>query len=407
MSAHVHPEANGSLKGLAKRAIVWITLSCFVLTHATAQVGPHAEGTAAGQAANPFARGNINAPDASTVVPGYTTTPPERLYHGQPNLSGQTSARLAACATTPNDPVCQALLGARASANTPREAISPYDPAVSAARAIAANPATTLEDIATYYSGCLVDSVATPTTENRICRQYSGTSPYSCTRSLSVSVLRTSSCTPGNWFAHAASGRTGLDVQCIPDRPASQQHFRVTDRGTPLAYFDLDMTTPLTFPRMVATLPRSGSWWWWGSGQNGLWVADNQCVGDSCRLTAMVALEYRRVCTDGGGDSGLGDCALERPFLEVYGACPSGTQSGDNILPWWGWGGDISAFEASACYAPSATASAAFWDSSQPPLSTGLAVPVGGSAAFTSGYFRPVSDSSRQKPAFTRLFHCG
>jgi hypothetical protein len=119
--------------------------------------------------------------------------------------------------------------------------------------------------------------------------------------------------------------RTGLPANSISGLPTGVR---------PLTYFDLDMTTPLTFPRMVATLPSSWSWWW-GGGQNGLWVADNQCVGDSCRLTAMVAQEYRRVCTDGGGDVGFGDCAQERPFLEVYGACPSGTQSGDNILPWW------------------------------------------------------------------------
>src|SRR3990167_9210711 len=102
---------------LLRRAVVWFTLACFVTTQTAAQTRPHAEGTAAGQAANPVIRGTINAPDASAVVPGYTTTPPERGYYGQPNLSGQTSARLAACATTPNDPVCQALLGARASAN--------------------------------------------------------------------------------------------------------------------------------------------------------------------------------------------------------------------------------------------------------------------------------------------------
>lgn len=90
---------------LLRRAVVWLTLACFVTTQTVAQTGPHAEGTAAGQAANPVIRGTINAPDASAVVPGYTTTPPERGYYGQPNLSGQTSARLAACATTPNDPV--------------------------------------------------------------------------------------------------------------------------------------------------------------------------------------------------------------------------------------------------------------------------------------------------------------
>lgn len=215
---------------LLRRAVVWLTLACFVTTQTVAQTGPHAEGTAAGQAANPVIRGTINAPDASAVVPGYTTTPPERGYYGQPNLSGQTSARLAACATTPNDPVCQALLGARASANTPREPVSPYDPAVLDARRVAANPSTALEDIASYYSGCQVETVATPATETRVCRQYSGATAQSCARTLSVSISRTSSCPPGEWFAQAASGSVALGVQCKPDQPASGQRFRVTNR---------------------------------------------------------------------------------------------------------------------------------------------------------------------------------
>lgn len=139
---------------LLRRIVVGLTLVSFVATQTAAVAGPHEEGTAAGQAANPVIRGTITTPSASSVVPGYTTAPPERLYYGQPNLSGQSSARIAACALRPNDPVCQALLGARASANTPRESISPYNPAVLGARHVAANPSTQLEDIASYYSGC-------------------------------------------------------------------------------------------------------------------------------------------------------------------------------------------------------------------------------------------------------------
>lgn len=361
MSAHVHPEANGSLKGLAKRAIVWITLSCFVLTHATAQVGPHAEGTAAGQAANPFARGNINAPDASTVVPGYTTTPPERLYHGQPNLSGQTSARLAACATTPNDPVCQALLGARASANTPREAISPYDPAVLGARRVAANPSTALEDIASYYSGCQVDTVATPTSETRVCRQYTGATAQSCARTLSVSISRTSSCSPGEWFAQSSSGSTSIAIQCRPDQPPSAQRMRVTSGGVPVAFFDVDANSALVFPRRVADLPTPA---WPAGGPNGVWIVNNQCSGDNCHLTGFIAQEHRQICTGGGGDSDA-VCTTERPFHEVYAACPAGTQSGNNIAYTVDSGGDSGSsqtfyLDQATCYAPTPRPSTLF-----------------------------------------------
>ena len=120
-----------------RRLVIWCTLICFVMTQTAAVAGPHEEGTAAGQAANPVIRGTVNAPSASTTVPGYTTTPPETTYYGQPNLSGAANARLTACASTPNDPVCQAQRGALSSANTPRLAISPYDPSVVGARDIA------------------------------------------------------------------------------------------------------------------------------------------------------------------------------------------------------------------------------------------------------------------------------
>ena len=340
---------------LLRRAVVWLTLACFVTTQTVAQTGPHAEGTAAGQAANLVIRGTINAPDASAVVPGYTTTPPERGYYGQPNLSGQTSARLAACATTPNDPVCQALLGARASANTPREPVSPYDPAVLDARRVAANPSTALEDIASYYSGCQVETVATPATETRVCRQYSGATAQSCARTLSVSISRTSSCPPGEWFAQAASGSVALGVQCKPDQPASGQRFRVTNAGVPVAFFDVDVGSGLVFPQMVAPLPNPA---WPPGGQNGVWVVNNRCDGDACRLTGFIAQEYRQVCTGGGGDSGDMNCTNERPFLEVYGACPSGTQSGDRIAHTTGSGGDAGDIQTTyldegRCYAPS------------------------------------------------------
>ena len=231
-----------------RRLVIVVTLICFITTQTTALAQPHDEGTAAGQAANTTAKSLIDASTASQVVPGYTATPPETAYYGQPGLAGQANAQLTACALTPSDPVCQAQLGALGSANTPRVAVSPYDPSVLAARRIAANPAATLEDISAYYSGCQVATVATAATETRVCRQYSGTTPQSCAQTLSVAITRTSSCSPGDWFAHAASGSTGLDVQCIPDRTLSQQHFRVTNDNAVLAYFDLDMSVELTFP---------------------------------------------------------------------------------------------------------------------------------------------------------------
>ena len=138
-----------------RRWIIWITLFCFVTTQTAIVAGPFEEGTAAGQAANPVIRGTVNAPSASSAVPGYTTAPPETAYYGQPSLAGSANARLTACASATGDPVCEAQRGAMTSANTPREAISPYDPAVTAAHAIAHNPSTMLGSLASYYSDCI------------------------------------------------------------------------------------------------------------------------------------------------------------------------------------------------------------------------------------------------------------
>ena len=170
-----------------RRWVTWITLVCFVTTQTAAVAGPFEEGTAAGQTANPVIRGTVNAPSASSAVPGYTTTPPETTYYGQPSLSGPANARLAACAASTDDPVCQAQRGAVTSANTPRASVSAYDPAVAAARDIAGNPSSVLGSLADYYSGCTTAEVTTPAgTTTKVCNRYSGVGNYTTRRDLTV-----------------------------------------------------------------------------------------------------------------------------------------------------------------------------------------------------------------------------
>ena len=332
----------------SRRLIVWFTLFCFVTTQTAAIADPHDEGTAAGQAANPVIRSTVNTPSATANVPGYTTTPPERAYYGQPNLASQGNARLTLCATTPNDPVCQAQRGALNSANTPRPAISGNDPAVTAARGITRSPSSVLDDLASYYSGCATSTTSLPsTTQARTCLRYQGVGNYSCSRTLSVAIARSTNCTPGDWFAHAGSGSAGLDVQCVPDRPDTAQHFRVTQNGSPLSFFNVDMTTPVVFPQMVVLL---------ADNDTGIWVADKSCTGTTCSLTAMIAPQARQTCT-GGGDSSEITCTTVEPFLKRYAACRAGTQSGDNIQDTVCAGGDsggctTTVLDGTQCYAP-------------------------------------------------------
>jgi conjugal transfer mating pair stabilization protein TraN len=342
-----------------KQILVWLTLACFTVTHVVADPASHAQGLAAGQAANPLARDAVTAPSAESHVPGYTRTPPERAYYGQPTLTGRSDELLAACALAPADPVCQALRGAQASAHTPRDAVLPYDPAVLGAERIAANPAAVLENIASFYSGCSVDQVSTPATETRICRQYSGATGQSCDSTLSVAVTRDSSCSPGSWFESQSHGLV-MALQCKPDLPTSQQRMRIAGSGVATMFFDADVGAGWVFPQPVHALPGFNRW---GGGGYSLWFVDNRCEDDRCTLTGLVAQNERQVCT-GGGESGA-SCSTERPFLEVYGACPQGSVEGEQIsLPpssdQESGSQAPTTLDASRCYRPSEDSSGAF-----------------------------------------------
>jgi conjugal transfer mating pair stabilization protein TraN len=302
-----------------------VSFCCFALLFmqsAGYAQSPHDQGVASGNAANTVIRTLINGPSATTVVPGYTTTPPETAYAGRPSLGADANAKLAACAATPTNPTCQGLLNAVNSANTPRAAISSSDPSVASASRIYRNPSTDLGSVAAYYSGCTTSEVTSPPRiEMRACSRFVGVGSQSCSDKLTVDVGRSFNCNAGEWFAHASDANFGLDAQCIPDRPDKKQHFRVTDSGNPSAFFDVDMTVTSILPRKAAQLETMPS--------HSVYAAGRSCTGGSCSLQAVVAENERKVCTDPFDES---TCVTEYPFLEVYSSCPAGTQSGNNLL---------------------------------------------------------------------------
>jgi len=313
-----------------KRAIVWIMVQALLIsqTAAIAQ-SSHDQGVSAGQSANTTIRGLVNQPSANSVVPGYTTTPPEASLAGRAALGSDVNAKLAACAATPNDPSCQALRNAITSANTPRPTISPNDPSVVAASRIARNPSLDLGDLSAYYSGCTTTNTTIAAhTETRTCSRYVAAGSYTCSNSLNVSVTRSANCTPGDWFAQATSGSTGVAAQCLPDQADTKQHFRVTSGGNPLAFFDVDMTQVVVSPQKVAVIGTSYNWPSFTPSETAVFVADRSCTATTCSLTAMIATDPVETCT-GNWDSMT--CVTVHPFVDVYSACPAGTQSGDNL----------------------------------------------------------------------------
>lgn len=300
-----------------RKPIAWFTAACVLLTQSSARADPHAEGVVAGQAANPFARANVNPASAATVVPGYTTAPPESALYRQPNLRSRAAARLAACASAPNDPICQAQRGALASANTPRAPVGAYDPAVTGANALIRSPSTVLEDLASFYAGCTTSTAAVPAgVQARSCLRHVGVGEFPMRRDLAVQVELVPSCTAGDWFAHGRVDRNAsdymvADAQCRI-RADGLQRFRfyaAGGRGGCIGWQEADLpSTMTTEPRFVTDL--SPHW------------------SGSCWSPFKVVLMPGSGCASG-------NCSYQFQFGTPVYACPAGTVRGDLLSGYW------------------------------------------------------------------------
>lgn len=303
----------------------------------------HAEGLAAGRAANPLARAAVSAPSASQVVPGYTTAPPELRLQRQPDLAGQGRQQLAQCAGRPNDPVCQAQRGAWQSALTPRPAVLPDDPSVAGARAVQRSPSQTLGSLSEFYSGCTTSTVVKPAgTTLRQCRRQAEDANLACRSTLAVGSWGEAVCTAGQWYAQAGLGSTEVAVQCLPERAVSQQHLRITHNARAVAEVDVDMTAPLQRPERLAVLEPTGT-------RPSLFATERRCSADTCELRAVVLPEALGQC-----DGVLGLDNICYPSGPVQGVCPAGTQSGD-LIHRPGCEGEactVFVFDASRCFSP-------------------------------------------------------
>jgi conjugal transfer mating pair stabilization protein TraN len=116
----------------------------------------------AAHAANASIRLGVNPSAAASVVPGYTTAPPETSFYGQTDLRPQARARLQQCAAFPNDPICEAQRNAASSAAIPRPAVPPADPQVAGASEVGRDPLGNDAGLSVLYSGCPTGGACTP-----------------------------------------------------------------------------------------------------------------------------------------------------------------------------------------------------------------------------------------------------
>ena len=163
---------------------------------------PHDEGIQAGRNAQPIIKGFINPGSATAVLPPgyYNANPPQTSLYRSTNLSGFTAAQIAYCGTpiAANDVTCQAIRTALASAATPRPAVLATDPAVTAANAVASNPAGQGVSLSGIYSACTTQTnqISPALYDVQSCNNYYLRSiDDPCQKNLTVDV--TWQCPPG------------------------------------------------------------------------------------------------------------------------------------------------------------------------------------------------------------------
>jgi conjugal transfer mating pair stabilization protein TraN len=155
----------------------------------TAQ-SPHQEGLDAGRAANTATPGRVSATSATAVVPNYGLTPSE-IGLTADTITTANQERVRLCRTRPNDPSCQAILGAQQSAANPRQVISTQDSSVAAARAVANDPYRLVSNLSTSYGACVpTTSLVSPAIyDKQSCHTYYLREPdQPCLKTLTVKV---------------------------------------------------------------------------------------------------------------------------------------------------------------------------------------------------------------------------
>ena len=198
---------------------------------------PHAEGVAAGNAANAVIRGMVNQPAATSVLPPgyYNPNPPETSFYGQPSLSGATAARIAYCNSPAavNDITCQATRTAIGSASTPRPPVSPTDASVLLANSAANNPGAQGVTLSGVYSACTTQTqlLSPAVYDAQSCNNYYLRSiDNQCQKTLTVQVTWDYVCPPGT-----ISGPTPVAGSTAqpPDESCQVQHTEIQYQCAP------------------------------------------------------------------------------------------------------------------------------------------------------------------------------
>ncbi len=145
-----------------RRFVALMVACCFLSVQCRTALAQAEADLAAARAANASIRLGVNPSAAASVVPGYTTAPPETSLYGRTDLGTEAKSRLALCAALPNDPTCEGQRNAASSAAIPRPPVTPADPQVAGANTVGRDPLGTESGLSVLYSGCPSGGVCVP-----------------------------------------------------------------------------------------------------------------------------------------------------------------------------------------------------------------------------------------------------
>jgi hypothetical protein len=205
-----------------KTIAVLLIAALHLSVHAQALSDAFNQGTALGRSGNSAARAQINGTTAQSNVPGYTSSPPQTSYFGNPGISTPAAAAANACTGPGNggnggssgnsknssgagDFAAQACDAVNFSQTNPTRrpnfSISASDPLLTGAKTITADPQAIAGNIAGTYSGCTVQSTTTPDRfETALCHQVRTIETLSCDKVLIVTPVHTPGCSDGQFL---------------------------------------------------------------------------------------------------------------------------------------------------------------------------------------------------------------
>ena len=170
------------------------------------------QGAALGRSGNTAARTQINGNTAQSHVPGYSTSPPQASYFGNPGISTPAAAAANAC-TGPGDSgdlaaqACNAVNFSQTNpTRRPNFSIAPNDLLLTGSKTITADPQAIAGNIAGTYSGCTVQTTNTPDRfETALCHQFRTTETLSCNKVLIVTPVQTPGCSDGEFLTRVTA----------------------------------------------------------------------------------------------------------------------------------------------------------------------------------------------------------